>query len=343
MGRILQATRTMVSRAVRGLVRPRTLAVGVLLCTYLFLQAPPLWFVRVVPADIPDPAMCRERVLVIAPHPDDDILGVGSSIVSFRETGVPVLVVFLTSGDANLAGKRLITLHPFSVPHEFRSLGARRQKEAVVALGRLGVAPEQAVFLNYPDRGLSALLSDHWLALDPYVSPYTGRKAKYLAAAYNPGSAYCGEELLRDLKEIIWRFRPTRIYVPHPQDAHADHRAGYAFVQMALSELAEVCSEFDLPEQRLYLVHYHGGLWPTPSKVRHVLSLEAPGSSLDWGEWHVVEVSPEAVHAKYRALRAHASQWWTCGFFLRRFLCSNELYMLEGSWAVLAETYGTPD
>lgn len=313
--------------------RSGTIALSLLACTYLFLQSPSLWFVRVVPPQIPDPDGSVERVLIIAPHPDDDILGVGSSIIAFREQGIPVLVVFLTSGDANLAGKRLITLHPFSFAAEFRALGSRRQKEAVVALGRLGVPSEWAVFLNYPDRGLTAILHEHWSVLAPYTSPFTRTRAKYLDTAFNPGAAYCGEELLRDLKEIIWRYRPTIAYLPHPHDAHEDHRAGYTFARRALQDLAASCVEFSSPDQRLYLVHHRDALWPTPSRVRTVLALEALEPFLEWGDWRTVELTPEAVQAKYHALRAHASQWWTSGTFLRRFICSNELYMLESGWS----------
>jgi LmbE family N-acetylglucosaminyl deacetylase len=314
----------------RALGRPRTLAFGMLVfASYAFLQSPQLLFVGIGPADIECDTQAAERVLVIAPHPDDDILGVGSSIVAFREQGIPVLVVFLTSGDANLAGKRLITLNPFSLPSEFRALGSRRQKEAVVALGRLGVAPESIVFLNYPDRGLQMLLDDHWHAIDPFRSPYTNRSTKYLRAAFNAGSPYCGEGLLRDLQEIIWAFRPTILYLPHPLDAHEDHRAGYSFARMAIDGIDVVSGEFSPPAQRCYLVHSYAGLWPTPSRITHLLPLHPMDDFLERGTWHAVELAAHAIEAKYRALRAHASQWWTSGFFMRRFVCSNELYMVE--------------
>jgi len=323
-----RATRVRVRRLLR---RRRTVAFGlVLCCTYVFLQSPPLWFVRVVPPEIlrEGTDLDGERVLIVAPHPDDDILGVGSSIVAFREQGIPVLVVFLTSGDANWAGKRLITMNPFPLTAEFRALGGRRQKEAVVALSRLGVDSRSSVFLNYPDRGLSALLNDHWFAVDPFRSPFTGRTSKYATTAYNPGSAYAGEELVRDLKEILWAFRPTILYLPHPLDAHEDHRAGYHFVRMAVEEL-EAVDGFSRPALRCYLVHSYAGLWPTPARSHSMLPLDPIDIFLELGDWFTVASSARAMDAKYRALRAHTSQWWTCGVFLRRFLCTNELYMVE--------------
>ena len=41
------------------------------------------------------------RVLVVAPHPDDEIYGCGGSIALHRRAGVPVSVVILTGGDVS--------------------------------------------------------------------------------------------------------------------------------------------------------------------------------------------------------------------------------------------------
>lgn len=310
--------------------RPRVwIAALGLLCIYVFLQSPPLWFVRLLPSEIPREDSGGARVLVIAPHPDDDILGVGSSIAAFCEQGVPVLVVFLTSGDANVAGQRLVTMNPFLFASEFRAIGQRRQKEAVVALGRLGVAPSNAIFLNYPDRGLAALLETHWSALAPFRSPYTNRPAKYSHVALNPGGAYCGEALTGELEMILSGFRPTIVYLPHPQDRHEDHRAGYAFVRQAVAA-AGMNGDLAPPSLRCYLVHsFAPEPWPTPSPIHNVLTMEPLDAFLGLGTWHSMPLPAETIEAKYRALRAHASQWWTCGTFLGRFVCSNELYMVE--------------
>lgn len=312
--------------------RPRFLvAAAVVCCIYIFLQSPPLWFVRLLPSELPRMDAEGERVLVIAPHPDDDILGVGSTIAAFREEGVSVLVVFLTSGDANVAGQRLVTMNPFLFSAEFRAIGTRRQKEAVVALGRLGVAPSNAIFLNYPDRGLSALLDAHWSALTPFRSPYTARSAKYSTAALNPGAPYCGEALLGELEEIISGFQPTVVYLPHPLDTHEDHRAGYAFVRRAIAELGSTGDELGSPSLRCYLVHSYAGNWPAPSRLNDVLAMEPLDAFLGLGTWYSTPLSAGVIDAKYRALRAHASQWWTCGTFMSWFVCSNELYMVESS------------
>lgn len=302
-----------------------------LLAGYLFLQSPSLWFVRLAPSRVPNGEPSAERVLVVAPHPDDDILGVGSSIASFRERGIPVLVAFLTSGDANVAGQRLVTMNPFLFSSEFRAIGTRRQKEAVIALGRLGVDPSHAVFLNYPDRGLAELSGTHWSSDIPYRSPYTARSSKYSSAALNPRAAYSGEVLLGDIVEILRAYRPTIVYLPHPLDAHEDHRAGYAFVHRAVDAWRDQDQDAAPPSLRCYLVHSYAGVWPVRSRISEVLPMEPLASFLARGTWYSTPLADNVILAKYRALRAHASQWWTGGKFLGAFVCSNELFMVEDS------------
>ena len=42
----------------------------------------------------------RDRVLVFSPHPDDDILGCGGSLIAHVNKGAKVTVIYMTSGEA---------------------------------------------------------------------------------------------------------------------------------------------------------------------------------------------------------------------------------------------------
>lgn len=97
------------------------------------------------------------RVLVLAPHPDDETLGCGGSIRLLAEKGVPVKVLFLTRGDKALPGGG-------------SSYSALREKEAKKALSILGISDYE--FFRYPDRGLYASLDDMSAAVSASIDDF---------------------------------------------------------------------------------------------------------------------------------------------------------------------------
>jgi LmbE family N-acetylglucosaminyl deacetylase len=77
---------------------------------------------------------------VFAPHPDDETLGCGGTILRKRQAGSHVRIVFVTDGAQSHA-----ELMP---PDEMRAL---RAVEAVAAAEALGVAEKNVVLLGLPD------------------------------------------------------------------------------------------------------------------------------------------------------------------------------------------------
>jgi N-acetylglucosamine malate deacetylase 1 len=77
------------------------------------------------------------NILIFAPHPDDDILGCGGSIVKRIQNGDHVTVVYITSGDAG----------DQTTPKE--ELANIREKEALDAATVLGV--KDLIFFRQPD------------------------------------------------------------------------------------------------------------------------------------------------------------------------------------------------
>ncbi|MFY1621859.1 PIG-L deacetylase family protein [Micromonospora sp. WMMD735] len=80
--------------------------------------------------------------LVVAPHPDDEVLGVGG-LVAMLAGDVEIAVV--TDGEAS---------HPDSTVHPRATLAAIRRAETVTACGLLGVAPTAIDHLGHPDGGV---------------------------------------------------------------------------------------------------------------------------------------------------------------------------------------------
>jgi LmbE family N-acetylglucosaminyl deacetylase len=82
--------------------------------------------------------------IVFAPHPDDETLGCGGTILRKRQAGASVRIVFVTDGAQSHA--------QWMAPAEMRAL---RAAEAVAAAQVLGVEPKDVVLLGLPDGRLS--------------------------------------------------------------------------------------------------------------------------------------------------------------------------------------------
>lgn len=78
-----------------------------------------------------------ERVMIFAPHPDDDIIACGGSIARHVQKGNRVSIVYLSSGEAG------------SLTYPPESLAKIREAEAQKAASKLGVT--DLIFLRNPD------------------------------------------------------------------------------------------------------------------------------------------------------------------------------------------------
>jgi N-acetylglucosamine malate deacetylase 1 len=88
-----------------------------------------------------------EQVLVIAPHPDDETLGCGGTLIQLAQSGVQADYVFVTSGECGT--------HPgeYQPPANSAALALRRQGEAREAVQRL--TGREVIFLNGRDGAVS--------------------------------------------------------------------------------------------------------------------------------------------------------------------------------------------
>ncbi len=84
----------------------------------------------------------RERLLVIAPHPDDETIGAGGLIQRVRQNGGEVRVVLVTAGDGFVEAVAHETGTPRPRPAAFVAYGQQRLREARAALRVL--APDHA-------------------------------------------------------------------------------------------------------------------------------------------------------------------------------------------------------
>lgn len=265
------------------------------------------------------------RLLVVAPHCDDEVLGAGGLIRAALRRGMEARVVIATAGDGYLRATLMYTHRPLLTARDFLTMGEIRQRESLEALYHLGLSPENVIFLTYPERRLSVLWWQRWE--QPDRSPFTKREASPYPRAYRRGTLYRGRDLLEDLLEILESFQPDLIVFPHPNDEHPDHWALNAFVQLAV-EIAQARSPGYTPLLLGYLIHY--GAYPQPAGLRPSESLLPPRPLDSLGEWLLWPLSTDDVRAKAWALEAYPSQLRVLGSFLRRFVRQNELFMVLG-------------
>ena len=88
----------------------------------------------------------HRRVVVVAPHPDDELLGCGGTLAMLAREGREIVVVGVTDGEAS---------HPGSTRFSPRALGAARRAERQSGLRALGL-DGSSQRLGLPDGGITA-------------------------------------------------------------------------------------------------------------------------------------------------------------------------------------------
>jgi len=87
-----------------------------------------------------DEANMGESAIVFAPHPDDETLGCGGTIIKKKRAGADIKIVFMTDGS--------YSPHNLISANELRSI---RLDEALAASRLLGVEESDVVFLEFED------------------------------------------------------------------------------------------------------------------------------------------------------------------------------------------------
>ncbi|MBI4914352.1 MAG: PIG-L family deacetylase [Acidobacteria bacterium] len=148
-----------------------------------------------------------DRLLLVAPHPDDETLAAGGLIQAAVAAGAAVRVVFLTDGENNPWAQRATEGRLFIGAAARRAFGARRRREALASLAALGLDEDGAEFFGFPDQGTTAaLLADDRSAAER-------------------------------LTGVVRAWRPSLVVGPSLYDLHPDHSALAVVLLGALARL----------------------------------------------------------------------------------------------------------
>jgi LmbE family N-acetylglucosaminyl deacetylase len=140
----------------------------------------------------------NKRIVVFAPHPDDETLGCGGTIVKRVAQGYDVIIVVMTDGRHALSAAFGIKNNP--TPEEIKQI---RQTETIAAMQILGVPENSIIFLGFED----------------------GTLANNYA------------QLLVKVTEILNEFQPVEIYFPLKHDYHSDHRTAGIVLEQSIRKL----------------------------------------------------------------------------------------------------------
>ncbi|HJV47252.1 MAG TPA: PIG-L family deacetylase, partial [Bacillota bacterium] len=264
-----------------------------------------------------EPYTIGERTLIIAPHPDDETL-IGAGIIQKAvEQKKSVKVVIVTNGD----GYRGAVKRNFGVENpvatDFRKLGEIRHQESLDAMHHLGLKTSDILFLGYPDGGINGMWERDWdynhlhQGLNGYDhSPY--------AFSFEKQAAYCGENLIKNLSDVIHHYQPTDIIYPDPHDRHHDHWATSAFVKYTLIK--------DSYKRKEWTFLVHRGNFPYPWSYKPWMPLRPP-TVLEGvnTQWHYFDLNKKEVIQKYEAIQKYNTQTRVMKSFLSAFARKNEM------------------
>ncbi|MEZ4406461.1 MAG: PIG-L family deacetylase [Polyangiales bacterium] len=285
----------------------------------------PRWVSRVAATLLPLAVGCRPtssraarapaspsvtRWLVLAPHPDDEVLIAGGVLARAASEGAPLRVVVMTNGDDDCV-------------HD----GLTRERESLDGLAQLGVDAGRVSFLGYPDGALARLgrapLATRRRMGGRCVEGYSTYGAhgqggaEYHLVRFGGHAKYTRGAVVSDLATLLAEFRPTDVVTTHPLDTHPDHAATYALLRAAIERLAFA------PRVHRAMVH-NGDCWPIgvaprePCPALPALPADAtpplPGRLLGYAPRERRLVPPSCAssdvsrNAKVRAIGAHRSQ-----------------------------------
>lgn len=253
-----------------------------------------------------------DRVLVLAPHPDDETLAAGALIQLAIAAGAAVRVVIATDGDNNPWPQRWVERRWRLGPGRRGRWGARRRLEAQRATQALGVDPDDVVFLGWPDQQVTDLLLE-------------------------------GTPAQRQLLAQIVAFAPTHAVVPTLEDRHPDHSA-----LRVLFEIAVLGTAFQQCQRLGFVLHADEatgscvGLSPDAiAQARKLMALEAYVSQLSLSRRRMLgwarrreRFASAPAHQRSRGelmpLHTLAVAPWCCGWREHRLL----LVLVSGPYVV---------
>jgi LmbE family N-acetylglucosaminyl deacetylase len=213
--------------------------------------------------------LSHKSAMVFSPHQDDETFGCGGMIALKREQGIPVVVAFLTDGQGAATSE-------VNAQNQIIQL---RKQEAVTALTILGVEPAKISFFDKQDGTLANLQHEE------------------------------RQQIIKQIAELLKKYQPEEVYVPHRKDCHRDHEATYELVKEAITQTGIAVELLQYP---IWL------FWRSPIFI--LLKLQDIAAA-----YHLSTSSVQ--HKKNQAISSYRSQIHSLPRgFVKRFLGGSEIF-----------------
>lgn len=141
-----------------------------------------------------------KKVIIIAPHPDDEVLGCGGLIAQLTAKGANINILFLTRGEA---------AHQECCKTHADQIGEQRFRLAIASNKILGVLPECLHFLDGKDGSLPHKGQDGFIELAKIIAAY------------------------------IEAYAPDAVFFPHAFEGWPDHVAAEELTKRAIIMLPQ--------------------------------------------------------------------------------------------------------
>jgi LmbE family N-acetylglucosaminyl deacetylase len=272
--------------------------------------------------------VANSKILVISPHPDDDIITSAGVVYAATQRGEQVTVVYVTNGDASGI-----------------SAGERRQVEAVNAqTSNLGTLESDLIFLGYPDSNLDTMYNLYPNESDRFLDATGGSTATYANHGlghtdyhnfrYGEHANYNGFNLLKDLTDIINIQRPDHIVTVTKFGTHPDHRTTYNVTHDAILAVSATDPSYIPVLNTMMVWSVNPAIWPENANPQTYFNEPpdlASSTDLIWANRESLDVplvmqtiDIDILNPKKQALIAHGMDT-----FIGRFLHKDEFFWQE--------------
>ncbi len=274
-----------------------------------------------------------ERLLILAPHPDDETLGAGGVAQQALARGGSVRSVVVTAGDAYVEAIQAF-LHKRKLRNaDYLFYGELRLRESEQAARVLaGSTFMHLDLLGFSDGSIYDMLVTHWRRNNPDRSDFTGENHVPYPEAEDKGTAQDGEDLRRELLAILQDTKPTLIAFPDVMENDSDHAGLGMFALLAVHDWLE-SQPLHPPSPRLlaYLIHWRDN-WPPGADAdkpidRSDQPLHLPEDLPLRGHRRVCfTLSRAEVETKRAALAQYTTQQQAMAPFLAAFVHTTECF-----------------